>query len=79
METAIADSGATSSCGQKVVFKCGYYELDTSALIATGLPSNTVFRYAQGNLGIADEIRHLPFDIRGKAKKWTRPQDWKIL
>ena len=58
METTIADSGATSSCGQKVVSKCENYELDTSTLIAIGLPSNAVFRYAEGNLGVADEIRH---------------------
>ena len=71
IETAITDSGATSSCGKKVTSKCRNYMLDTSALVATGLPSNKVFRYAEGNLGVADEIKHLPFDVRGKAKKYT--------
>ena len=35
VETAIADSGATSSCGKKAMSKCGTYALDTSALVAT--------------------------------------------
>ena len=69
VETSITDSGATSSCGKKVMSKCGHYAMDTSALVATGLPSNKVFRYAEGILGVADKIRHLPFDVRGKAKK----------
>ena len=37
--------------------------------MATGLPSNKVFRYAEGNLGVADEIRHLPFNVRGMSKE----------
>ena len=69
VETAIADSGATSSCGKKVSSNCGNYMLDTTALVATGLPSNKIFRYAAGDLGVADEIRHLPFNVRGKAKE----------
>ena len=68
VETGIADSGATSSCG-KVLSKCGSYGLNTSSLISTGLPSNKIFRYAEGNLGIVDEIKHLPFKVRGKAKE----------
>ena len=68
IETGIADSGATSSCG-KVLSKCGGYGLNTSSLVSTGLPSNKIFRYAAGNLGVADEIKHLPFQVRGKAKE----------
>jgi len=69
IETAIADSGATSSCGKKAMSNCGAYALDTSALVATGLRSNKVFRYAEGNLGVADEVKHLPFNVRGQAKE----------
>ena len=43
--------------------------MDISLLIATGLPSNKIFRDAEGNLGIADEIKYLLFDVRGKAKE----------
>ena len=68
-ETGIADSGATSSCGKKMVSSCKNYGLDTSSLVTTGLHSNKIFRYAAGNLGVADKIRHLPFDVRGKAKE----------
>ena len=69
VETSIMDSGATSSFGKQVMSKCRNYALDTSVLVATGLPSNKVFRYAEGNLGVADKIRHLPFDVRGKARE----------
>ena len=69
VETDIADSGATSSCGKKLFSNCGGYGLDTLSLVATGLRSNEVCRYAAGNLGMADEIKHLPFDVRGKAKE----------
>ena len=72
VETAIADSGATSSCGKKAMSKCGTYALDTSALVATGLRSNKVFRYAEGNLGVADEVKHLPFDVREAKEIHTR-------
>ena len=69
VETGIAGSGVTSSCGEKLFSNCGGYGLDTSSLVATGLRSNKVFRYAEGNLGVVDEIKHLPFDVRGKAKE----------
>ena len=69
VETGIADSGATSSCGKKVFSNCGRYDINTLSLVTTGLPSNKVFRYAAGFLGVTDEIKHLPFDIRGKAKE----------
>ena len=49
--------------------KYGSYQLDTTSIIAIGLTSNKVFRYAAGNLGVADEIRHLPYDVRGEAKE----------
>ena len=37
--------------------------------MATGLRSNKVFRYVEGNLGVADEVKYLPFDVRGQAKE----------
>ena len=43
--------------------------MDTSDLVATGLRSNTVFIYAEGNIGVVDEVKHLPFDVRGQAKE----------
>ena len=69
VETSIADSGATSSCGKKAMSKCGTYALHASALVATGLCTNKVFRYAAGSLGVADEVKHLPFDFRCQAKE----------
>ena len=69
VETAIADSGATSSCGKKAMSKCGTYTLDTSALVSTGLRSNKIFRYAAGSLGMVDEVNRLPFNVRGQAKE----------
>ena len=69
IETGMADSGATSSCGKQMLSQCGRYQLDTSALITTGLPSNKVFRYAEGTTGAASEIKHLPYNLRGKAKE----------
>ena len=69
VERAITDSGATSSYGKKAMSKCGTYALDTSALVATGLRSNKIFRFAKGNLGVADKVKHLPFDVRGAGKR----------
>ena len=37
-----------------------------------GLRSNKVFRYAEGNLGVADEVKHLPFDVREAKEIHTR-------
>ena len=54
---------------KKLFSNCGGYGLDASSLVSTGLRSNKVFRYAAGNLGVADEIKQLPFDVRGKAKE----------
>ena len=68
VETGIADSGATSSCG-KVLSECRSFGLKTTSLISTGLPSTKIFKYAAGNLGMANEIKHLPFQVRGKAKE----------
>ena len=34
-----------------------------------GAASNKVFRYAEGNLGVADEVKRLPFDVRAQAKE----------
>ena len=69
IETGIADSGATSSCGKQMLSQYGRYQLDTSALITTGLPSNKVFRYAEGTTGAASKIKHLPYNLRGRAKE----------
>ena len=54
---------------EKMFSNCGSYGLDTSSLVSTGQCSDKVFRYAAGNLGVADEIKHMPFDVRGKAKE----------
>ena len=69
VETDIADSGATSSCGKQITSQCGEYGLETTGLISTGLKSDKVFRYTEGTVGAANEIKHLPFNVRGKAKE----------
>ena len=51
--------------------KCRNYALDTSALVATGLPSNKELRYAEANIGVVDEIMHLLFDAREKEIHMT--------
>ena len=68
IKTAIADSGATSSYGNDAILACGKYKL-ASSLISTGKPSGKIFQYAQGSLGVSTEMKHLPFDVRGKAKE----------
>ena len=69
IETGIADSGAKSSCGTEIMSQCRDYGLEATGLISTGLRSDKVFRYAEGTVGAADEIKHLPFNVRGKAKE----------
>ena len=51
MDSAIADSGATSSCGKEAIPECGRYRLTVPLLIITGLPSNEMFQYARGSMG----------------------------
>ena len=55
VETGIADSGATSSCGKNLFSDCGDYRLDTSSLVATGLHSNKVFRHRKFRRGRRDK------------------------
>ena len=61
ISSAIADSGAASSCGK--------YELRGNPFKPTGRRSDKIFQYAGGEFAPADEIMHLPFQLRGKAKE----------
>ena len=66
--TAIADAGASSSCGIPVSM-CGGYKLKSDPFTETGRKSNKTFQYAGGGLAPATEIRELPYDVRGEAKE----------
>ena len=68
IDTAIADSGASSSCAKEPTSECGKYAVPDQ-LLATGKPSTKVFQYGGGELGKAKEIKHLPWDVRGAAKE----------
>ena len=61
ISSAIADSGAASSCGK--------YEIRGNPFKPTGRRSDKIFQYAGGEFAPADEIMHLPFQLRGKAKE----------
>ena len=67
MDTAIADSGATSSCGKDNVSECSRYQIK-DPLISIGQPSN-IFQYAGGNIGTEKELKRLSYDVRGAASE----------
>ena len=68
VETAAADSGATSSCGVDTTSDCGRYKWK-DPFVPTGKPSNKGFQYRGGALGVGKELKHLPYDVRGGAKE----------
>lgn len=65
INSAIADSGAASSCGK--------YELQGNPFRNTGLQSDKFFQYAGGKCAQAKELMHLPFELRGSAKEKHGP------
>ena len=69
IETAIADAGASSSCGMPLVSDCGEYELKNNPFTETGRKSNKIFQYAGGGIAPATDINELPYDLRGEAKE----------
>ena len=57
LKTAIADAGASSSCGHPEVLECGKYILDSDPLIATSRKSGKIFQYAGGTIAEAHKIK----------------------
>ena len=68
IETAIEGSGASSSCAKGPTSECGRYTAGDQ-LVATGQASIKVLQYDRGDLGMAKEIKHLPWNVRGKTKE----------
>ena len=68
IDTAIADAGASSSCGVPLISECGGYKLKGNPFIETGRRSDKIFQYAGGGLAPATEIQELPYKVRGQAK-----------
>ena len=69
IETAIADAGASLSCGIPLVSECGGFELKSDPFIETGRKSNKIFQYAGGGLAPATDVKELPYQVRGEAKE----------
>ena len=74
IDTAIIDSGATSSCSQEAVSERGRYQPTTDPLISTENTPNKMFQYAGGSIGRAKELKHLPYDVRNKNKIHSVPE-----
>ena len=71
LETAIADSGATSSCGKESISECGTYRLK-DPFASTGRPSNKLFQYTGGHIGAGKEPKRLPYEVGGEAQRNTQ-------
>ena len=54
MPTAIADTGAVSSCRKPGWSECGNYRLAADPFLPTGRTSNKLFQYAGGDIAAAD-------------------------
>ena len=67
VETAISDSGATSSFGVDTTSDCGRCKWQ-DPFVPTGKPSNKIFQCGGGALGVGKELMHLPYGVRGGAK-----------
>ena len=68
IDTAITDSGATSSCGMDTTSNYGQYQLP-DPFVAAGKPSNKIFQYGGRSLGVGKELKHLPYDVHWQAKE----------
>ena len=68
VKTAIADAGASSSCGRPEVSECRKYRLNSNPFIATSRKKNKIFQCAGGTISAADKIKQLPFKVREGAK-----------
>ena len=68
VETGVADSGATSSCGVDTTSDCGRYKW-RDQFVPTGKASNKVFQYREGALGVGKELKHLPCDVSTRRGK----------
>ena len=69
IDTAIADAGASSSCGVPWTSECGEYKLKDDPFTETGRKSNKIFQDAGGGLAPATEVKELPYSVRGEAKE----------
>ena len=67
--TAIADAGASVTCGAPIISECGRYSLSPDPFIPTGRMSDKVLQYAGGNIAKAGEIKEMPLNIRKEARE----------